>query len=213
MGGNNGWPGGPPRFPFRCQEEPCRCRLGPSGLGPVLHCSFLRTPRRRRRCAAPRARILPGESALAPAEGRAGGAGTAGDGARTRGSPGAGRFWNLRRPGASEAPPGSGRPTGSDVAPLGSPGDHVTPDSWGGGAGAGDPPPHSRRRDPPGAGSLRLIPDSLCSLSLGEHLVWLPLRHAPPPVSLPLMADTNRQCRRPESSSPGGSVRQGPGCW
>lgn len=101
-GGNKGEPGGPPYFPFRFQEEPRRCRLGPSGL-----CLSLLI--QHRCCAAPRARTPPGESATAPT-----GDGARGwrETARRRGVPGAWRLSNLRRPNASENPPGTRRPRG-----------------------------------------------------------------------------------------------------
>lgn len=179
-GGNNGRPVRPPCFLFRCQEEPCRCRLGPSGLPWFSIARFSGLYAATAPC------LGLGSCRVSPLGRLRRGARLAGDDAKTRGprGPGGSRAFD------GEGPPGTRRPRDLMSRPSGS----WVPTScqtWTGVGRERATSPTSRRHDRLEAGSLRLIPDSLCSLNPKEQLVWHPLPHAPLPVSQPLISNKN----------------------
>lgn len=123
-GGNNGRPGRPPRFLFRCQEEPCRCRLGPSGLQRVS------IARLSGLTAATVPRLGLGSCRVSPLGRLRRGARLAGDDAKTRGpgGPGGSRAFD------GEGPPGTRRPRDLMSRPSGS-GAPTSCQAWAGAGG------------------------------------------------------------------------------
>lgn len=109
-GGNNGRSGRPPCFLFRCQEEPCRCRLGPSGLPRFSIARFSGLS------AATVPRLGLGSCRVSPLGCLRWGARLAGDDAKTRGpwGPGGSRAFD------GEGPPGTRRPRDLVSHPSGS---------------------------------------------------------------------------------------------